>query len=299
MPEFKSGFAALIGNPNVGKSTLLNTMVGTKISIVSKKPQTTRTKISGILTKKDFQIIFLDTPGIHAAKNELDQIMTKTIESAIADVDVILYIMDAKAGVKESDREMIDKLSKQKIPFMILLNKIDAVDKNRLVELLEELGDKDKVCPISAKLGDGLDEMLLFVQQLLPEGPKYYPEDMVTDQPERLIAAEIIREKALKHLGKEVPHGIGVEIERIGTDDKKDIVNMDAVIYCEKDSHKGIIIGRGGSKLKKNRERGQGGYTGAFWTAGFPAGVGESEKRLAQQQFCTQSAGIQRIKAFF
>jgi GTP-binding protein Era len=251
LPEFRSGFVALIGSPNVGKSTLLNRIVGTKISIVSKKPQTTRTKISGILTRKDFQIIFLDTPGIHPAKNALDEIMLKTIESAITDVDVVLYIMDAKTGLRESDRDMIGKLSKQKAPFFVLINKTDAVEKNRLMELMEELGTENKVCPISAKLGDGVDEMLLSLQQLLPEGPKYYPEDMVTDQPERLIAAEIIREKALKHLGKEVPHGVGVEIERVDIDAAKDIVNIDAVIYCERDSHKGIIIGRGGSKLKK------------------------------------------------
>ncbi len=251
MSEFRSGFVALIGSPNVGKSTLLNRVVGTKVSIVSKKPQTTRTKISGILTKKDFQIIFLDTPGIHPAKNALDEIMMKTIENAIADVDVILYIMDAKAGLRETDSSMIDRLAKQKIPFIVLINKIDAIDKNRLIELMEELGEENKVYPISAKLGDGVDELLLLLQQNLPEGPKYYPEDMVTDQPERLIAAEIIREKALKHLGKEVPHGIGVEIERIWPDEEKDIVNVEAAIYCEKESHKGIIIGRGGSKLKK------------------------------------------------
>jgi len=249
--DYKSGFIALIGSPNVGKSTLLNRIVGTKVSIVSKKPQTTRTKISGILTKKDFQIIFLDTPGIHPAKNTLDEIMLRTIESAIADVDAVLYIMDAKAGVRETDREMIEKLSRQKIPFIILPNKIDAVDKNCLIQIMEELGGEYKICPVSAKLGDGVDELLLCLQQYLPEGPKYYPEDMITDQPERTIAAEIIREKALKHLGKEIPHGIGVEIERIETDEAKDIVNMDAVIYCEKESHKGIIIGRGGLKLKK------------------------------------------------
>lgn len=251
MSEFRSGFIALIGSPNVGKSTLLNRIVGTKVSIVSKKPQTTRTKISGILTRMDFQIIFLDTPGIHPAKNALDEIMLRTIENAIEDVDAVLYIMDAKAGVRETDREMIERLSKQKIPFVILINKTDAVDKNRLMELMEELGEENKVCPISAKLGDGVDELLLCLQQYLPEGPKYYPEDMVTDQPERVIAAEIIREKALKHLGKEVPHGIGVEIERIEADEKKNLVNVDAAIYCEKESHKGIIIGRGGLKLKK------------------------------------------------
>ncbi len=251
MSEFKSGFIALIGSPNVGKSTLMNRIVGTKVSIVSKKPQTTRTKISGILTRMDFQIIFLDTPGIHPAKNALDEIMIRTVESAITDVDAVLYIMDAKAGLRETDREMIEKLAKQKMPFIILINKIDAVDKNRLMELMEELGEENNVCPVSAKMGDGVDELLLTLQQFLPEGPKYYPEDMVTDQPERVIAAEIIREKALKHLGKEVPHGIGVEIERIETDEARDMIHMDAVIYCEKESHKGIIIGKGGMKLKK------------------------------------------------
>ena len=251
MSDFKSGFIALIGSPNVGKSTLMNRIVGTKISIVSKKPQTTRTKISGVLTKKDYQIIFLDTPGIHPAKNQLDEIMLKTIDQAMGDVDAVLFIVDAKAGIREQDTGMIERLEKQKIPYVIAINKIDAVDKQCMLELIEELGEDKDVFPISAKMGDGVDELLLSLQKFLSEGPKYYPDDSITDQPERVIAAEIIREKALKHLGKEVPHGIGVEIERIEADDKKDIINMDAVIYCEKESHKGIVIGRGGSKLKK------------------------------------------------
>lgn len=251
MSDFKSGFIALIGSPNVGKSTLMNRMVGTKISIVSKKPQTTRTKISGVLTKRDYQIIFLDTPGIHPAKNALDEIMLRTIDQAINDVDAVLFIVDAKAGFREQDKCMIERLEKQRTPYVIAINKIDAVDKQCLLELLEEIGEDKEVFPISAKMGDGVDELLLSLQNFLPEGPKYYPDDAVTDQPERVIAAEIIREKALKHLGKEVPHGIGVEIEKIETDEKKDIINMDAVIYCEKESHKGIVIGRGGSKLKK------------------------------------------------
>lgn len=251
MSDFKSGFIALIGSPNVGKSTLMNRIVGTKIAIVSKKPQTTRTKISGILTKKDYQIIFLDTPGIHPAKNQLDEIMMRTIDQAINDVDAVLFIVDAKAGFREQDECMIERLEKQKTPYIIAINKIDAVDKQCMIELIEKIGEDKEVFPISAKMGDGVDEMLLSLQKFLSEGPKYYPDDAVTDQPERVIAAEIIREKALKHLGKEVPHGIGVEIERIETDEQKDIINMDAVIYCEKESHKGIVIGRGGSKLKK------------------------------------------------
>lgn len=249
--DFRSGFIALIGSPNVGKSTLLNQIVGTKISIVSKKPQTTRTRISGIVTKKDYQIIFLDTPGIHPAKNKLDEVMMRTIETAIEDVDAVLYLVDAKLGVREQDQCMIERLEKQKTPFVIAVNKIDAVDRQCLLELLNGLGHEADIYPVSAKMGDGIDELLLHLQKFLPEGPKFYPDDAVTDQPERVIAAEIIREKALRHLGKEIPHGIGVEIEKMEDDEAKDMVNMDAVIYCEKDSHKGIIIGRGGSKLKK------------------------------------------------
>lgn len=251
MSDFKSGFVALVGSPNVGKSTLLNQMIGAMVSIVSKKPQTTRRSVRGILTKRDYQMIFLDTPGIHPVKNKLDEEMMRSIESAITDVDAVLYMVDAKHGVREQDRCMIERLKRQKTPFVVAVNKTDAVDRQCLLELLNSMDDTVQVFPISAKLGDGLDELLLHLQQFLPEGPKYYPEDTLTDQPERVIAAEIIREKALKHLGKEVPHGVGVEIERMEEKEEKNFLHMDAVIYCEKESHKGIIIGRGGLKLKK------------------------------------------------
>ncbi|MEA4852830.1 MAG: GTPase Era [Christensenella sp.] len=249
---FESGFIALLGSPNVGKSTLLNALVGTKIAIVSKKPQTTRNRITGVLTRKDFQMIFMDTPGLHTPKNKLGEFMVKTAETAARDVDAVLFVVDAKAGAKERDMEILERLSKGSVPLLIALNKIDAVDAARIEEVEESLRQFDKkVVRISAKQGIGLTQLIDDLKPYLEEGPMFYPEDMVSDQPERVIAGELIREKALKSIGKEIPHGIGVEIEKMQHDDVKDILHIDAIIYCEKDSHKGIIIGAGGRMLKK------------------------------------------------
>ena len=251
--EFKSGFIALLGSPNVGKSTLLNALVGTKIAIVSKKPQTTRNRITGVVTREDFQMIFMDTPGLHTPKNKLGEFMVKTAEQAARDVDAVLFVVDAKAGARERDMEILDKLTRQKdIPLIIAINKIDAVDGKRIEEVEDSLKHFDKkIIRISAAQGLGLDLLMEALKAYLVEGPMYYPADMVSDQPERVIAAELIREKALKSIGKEIPHGIGVEIEKLQYDEEKEILNIDAVIYCEKDSHKGIIIGAGGRMLKK------------------------------------------------
>ncbi|MEG0585119.1 MAG: GTPase Era [Christensenellaceae bacterium] len=253
--EFKSGFIALLGSPNVGKSTLLNALIGTKIAIVSKKPQTTRNKIVGITTTKDFQMIFLDTPGLHTPKNKLDEFMQSTAQSAARDVDAILFIVDAKTGARERDTEILTNLKKGKVPVVIAINKIDAVDEERVLEVEEYLKQFDeKILRISALQNLGLTVLVEDLKQYLIEGPMYYPQDMITDQPERLIAAELIREKALKCIGKEIPHGIGVEIEKIEKipkENDRDLVKIDGVIFCEKESHKGIIIGAGGSMLKK------------------------------------------------
>lgn len=251
--EFKSGFVALLGSPNVGKSTLLNALVGSKIAIVSKKPQTTRNRITGVLTTKEYQMVFMDTPGLHTPKNKLGEFMVKTAETTARDVDAVLFVVDAKAGARERDMEILTRLSKQKdIPLVIAVNKIDAVDEERTAEVEASLKSFDKkIIRISAAQGLGLDTLVKDLETYLVEGPMYYPEDMISDQPERVIAGELIREKALKSIGKEIPHGIGVEIEKMQYDEQKEIFHIDAVIYCEKDSHKGIIIGAGGRMLKK------------------------------------------------
>lgn len=249
--NFKSAFVALLGSANVGKSTLINALVGRKIAIVTKKAQTTRNKITGILTTADWQMVFLDTPGLHTPKNELGKFMVKTAEAAARDVDVVVFMADAKVGVRERDMSILEKLD-PKIPLLIAINKIDAVDEARLAEVQESVAPLGKkILCISAKTGEGLDALLAELEQYLQDGPMYYPEDMHTDQPQRQIVAEIIREKALKGIGKEIPHGIGVDIEKMAYDEEKKLWNIDAVIYGEKESHKGIIIGAQGRMLKK------------------------------------------------
>ncbi|WP_066688782.1 GTPase Era [Christensenella intestinihominis] len=250
--EFKSGFIALTGSPNVGKSTLINALVGTKIAIVSKKPQTTRNRITGVLTRKDYQMIFMDTPGLQTPRNKLGEFMLKTAEQTARDVDAVLFIADAKVGVREKDEEILARLAAGETPLVIALNKIDAVDGERITEQEEILKKYGKeIFRISAAEKLGLAELVEHMKQYLVEGPMYYPADMVTDQPEQVIAAELIREKALKSIGKEIPHGIGVVVEKLERETDRELTNIDAVIYCEKDSHKGIIIGAGGRMLKK------------------------------------------------
>ena len=251
MGSFKSGFIALIGRPNAGKSTFINTVVGSKVAIVSKKPQTTRTRITGVLTKKEYQMIFVDTPGIHKGKNKLDDFMGDTVKSAVEDVDGVLFLIDAKNGAKEEDFDIIDNFCEKNVPFVAAINKIDAAKSENVEFIKNKIGGKAKIFEISAKENKGIEKLLKELESFLIEGPKFYPDDMTSDQSKPMLAAEIIREKALKHLGKEIPHGIGVETEKIHFDGKKNILCIDAVIYCEKDSHKGIIIGKGGGRLKK------------------------------------------------
>jgi len=249
--NFKSAFVALLGSANVGKSTLINALVGRKIAIVTKKPQTTRNKITGILTTEDWQMVFLDTPGLHTPKNELGRFMVKTAEAAARDVDVVVFMADAKVGVRDRDKGILERLDPA-IPLVIAVNKIDAVDEQRLDEVEETLRPLGKkIVRISAKTGAGLDELLAELEHYLQPGPMYYPEDMHTDQPQRQIVAEIIREKALKSIGKEIPHGIGVDVEKMVYEEDKKLWKIDAVVYGEKESHKGIIIGAQGRMLKK------------------------------------------------
>jgi len=251
--QFLSGFIAILGSPNTGKSTLLNKMVGQKVSIISDKPQTTRNTIRGILTKENYQIVFLDTPGLHTTKNKLDEYMQKTANDTSRDVDAILFVVDAYVGIKERDTENLKRLLMIDIPVIVAINKIDKAKKEQVEKaktVLKELNAK-QIIEISAANGDGLPELENMLINYLIEGPKYYPDELYTDQPERLIAAEMIREKALVLLSEEVPHGIGVEIEKIEKREGKDLIYVAAVIYCERKTHKGIVIGAQGSMLKQ------------------------------------------------
>lgn len=248
--EYKSGFVALIGSPNVGKSTLMNAFVGQKITIVSPKAQTTRNKVIGILTTDDYQMIFMDTPGMHTPKNRLGEYMVKEAYSVKRDADVTVMLIDAKIGIKERDEGIIRDFIRYE-GFIAAINKADIVSEKRIEELkakLDDMGVKS-VFVISALNGSGLDELLKEIESRLEQGPQYYPEDMVTDRPELFIAGELIREKALINLREEVPHGIGVEIEKIN--EFEDLTEVYAVIYCERQGHKGMIIGKGGAMLKK------------------------------------------------
>ncbi len=252
---FRSGFVAIVGRPNVGKSTLMNSMVGEKIAIISDKPQTTRNRIQCVLTRSDYQIIFIDTPGIHKPKNRLGEYMVQAARSALEEVDVVLFVVDIWEGIGGGDRFIAEELKKVKTPVILAANKVDRVksveDARKTAEDLREWGGFDEVILVSALNGTNLDKLESTIISYLPEGPKYYPDDMVTDQPERFVVAELIREKALELLEEEVPHGIGVEINSFKERQDKNIIDIYATIYCEKKSHKGIIIGKGGSMLRQ------------------------------------------------
>ncbi len=250
MKSFKSGYVGIVGVPNVGKTTLLNALIGQKIAIISPKPQTTRGKIFGIMTDEDCQVVFLDTPGFHKPKNKLGENMIKAVNDTISEADFLICVVEPDTDIRTSEEEVI--LKGKDIPAILVINKIDTVKKEELLPVIEKyssIRDFEKIIPISAKTKDGLDILKSAIKELLNEGPMYYPEEMVTDQPEKQIVAEIIREKTLLCLDKEVPHGIAVEIVKMK--EKPDIVSISANIYCEKDSHKGIIIGAGGKSLKR------------------------------------------------
>ncbi|MDR3085106.1 MAG: GTPase Era [Christensenellaceae bacterium] len=254
---FRSGFVAILGRPNVGKSTLMNALIGEKIAIVSPRAQTTRFRIMGVLTKPEMQIVFLDTPGIHTPRNKLGEFMLTAVQSALEDVDALLLMLDA-SDAHEKDFEILRQYANLPAKKAIVVNKIDLVDGPQLAPLLQKLSEikADAYLPLSARKGKGLDELLKLLGSWMPEGPKYFPDDMITDQPERVIAAEMIREKALRNLREEIPHGIGVEILAIENQgDERRAVTIHANVYCERDSHKRILIGKQGEMLKRIGEQ--------------------------------------------
>lgn len=252
--NFQSGFVTIIGRPNVGKSTLMNRFIGEKIAIMSNKPQTTRNRIQSILTHEHYQIIFIDTPGIHKAKNKLGEFMAKSVESTLNEVDIVLMLVEPIERILESDRYVIEQIKNIKTPVTLVINKMDTVERAKLLKIIDiykELYSFNDIIPISALKGDNVDNLLENIRKKLPQGPQYFPSDMITDQPERQIVSELVREKALQLLEDEIPHGIAVEIISMKKRENKDIVDIEANIYCEKETHKGIIIGKQGNKLKQ------------------------------------------------
>ena len=250
---FKSGFVSIVGRPNVGKSTLMNNVVGEKIAIMSDKPQTTRNTIQAVYTDEEAQIVFLDTPGIHKPKNKLGEFMVKSATDAFKNVDLVLFVVDESKKIGPGDRKIIDDLKNIKTPVVLVLNKIDQLSEEELFDLMKMYnaeGVFEQIVPISALKGRNINELLKVIKSHLEEGPKYFPDYMITDQPERVLVSELIREKVLHYIHDEVPHGVAVEIERMKSRKDKEIVDISAVIYCERDSHKGIIIGKNGRKLK-------------------------------------------------
>lgn len=251
---FKSGFVSIVGRPNVGKSTLMNNVVGEKIAIMSDKPQTTRNTIQAVYTDDESQVVFLDTPGIHKPKNKLGEIMVKAATDAFSNVDLILFVVDSSRKIGPGDRRIMEDLRGSKTPIVLVINKIDQIeDKDELFDIIKMYDDEKmfkEIVPISALKGKNVKTLINVIKEDLGEGPKYFPDYMVTDQPERVLIAELIREKVLHYVDDEVPHGVAVEIERMKARKDKEIIDISAVIYCERDSHKGIIIGKGGRKLK-------------------------------------------------
>lgn len=251
----KSGFVAIVGRPNAGKSTLLNHIVGEKVAIVSNKPQTTRTKILGVYTEPELQVVLIDTPGIHKPHNKLGKRMEKYIYTATQDIDALIYVIDC--NIKEQDlaleKQALEGLKASDIPVILAVNKIDTLERLQLLPVLDRLNDIypfTAIVPVSAQNGENIPALFEKIKEQLSEGPKFFPDDVITDQPERQIVSEFIREKTLRLLNKEVPHGIAVEIERMKQKDNGTYEIL-AAIYCEKQSHKGIIIGKGGEKLKQ------------------------------------------------
>lgn len=251
----KTAFIAIVGCPNVGKSSILNKIMGTKIAIVSSKPQTTRTKIMGVLTDGDIQLVFTDTPGYHKPHNKLGEKMNQAVGDSIGGVDACLFVVESKGDIKKGEYELLEKFKNLKVPVILAINKIDMIkDKEELLERIVQLNslfDFEAIVPVCASTGEHIDEIVDEMKKLAFDSPHFFPDDTLTDQPERVLAAEIIREKILRLMDKEVPHGIAVSIEKMRERDNQDILDIEAIIYCERESHKGMVIGKKGSMLKK------------------------------------------------
>ena len=258
----KSAFVAIVGRPNVGKSSLLNALVGEKVAIVSDKPQTTRTRILGILTQGEIQYVLLDTPGLHKPKTALSEYMVKQVNQSVSEVDVAVLVTEATGEITKAEQTLIQTFSEMQLPAILVINKIDLLDEKEQmlgkIAAFSQLYNFSAVVPLSVLQHEGIELLLEELSQFAQEGPHFFPDDAMTDQPERVIVAEIIREKLIRNLREEIPHGIAVVVERMRdrADDpesygNKDIVDIDATIYCEKDSHKGIVIGKNGAMLKK------------------------------------------------
>ena len=250
--NYKSGFVTLIGRPNVGKSTLMNYLIGQKVAITSNKPQTTRNRIQTVLTRPEGQIVFVDTPGIHKAKNKLGEYMVNIARHSLDDVDAALWLVEPSTFIGAGERHIMEQLKKITTPVVLVINKIDLVNMEEVLTCIDAYRkeyDFAEIVPVSARSGENTEELIRVILQYLPYGPQFYDEDTITDQPERQIVAELIREKALHCLEDEIPHGIAVAIDRMKM--QKKVMHIDATVICERDSHKGIIIGKQGAMLKK------------------------------------------------
>ena len=255
MRENKTAFIAIVGRPNVGKSSILNKLLGQKIAIVSDKPQTTRTRIMGVLTIEETQLVFTDTPGFHRPKTKLGEKMVKAVSDSISGVDLCLFVIESEGDLRETELELIEKFKQQKMPVVLAINKIDTLsDKTVLMKRImdmTQLYDFEAIVPVSAVKNDGLDALTDELIKLAQPSEHFFPEDTLTDQPERVIVSEIIREKMLRLLDKEIPHGVAVAIEKMRERSDKDLIDIEATIFCERESHKGIIIGKKGATLKR------------------------------------------------
>lgn len=250
----KTAFVTIVGRANAGKSSLLNAIIGEKIAMVSDKPQTTRTKITGVLTQNEVQYVFMDTPGVHKAKTKLGEHMLQTVKDSVSEIDIVLMVIDTSKKIGENEANLIETFKASHTPVILILNKIDLIEKEKLVSIIAECSqmyDFEAIIPISVLNNDGIDIVFSEVTKHAVDGPHYFPDDTLTDQPEKVLAAEIIREKLLQLLNEEVPHGIAVTIEEMKEREDKDILDISANIFCERDSHKGIVIGKNGAMLKK------------------------------------------------
>lgn len=249
----KSGMISIVGRPNVGKSTLTNALVRDKVAIVTNKPQTTRNRICAVLNRGESQFVFMDTPGLHRARTRLGDYMVKVVRESVSEVDAVMLLVEPISSLGGPEEELVARIKELGVPAVLVINKIDTVKKDELLEVIRVYGEAHEfnaIVPISAKRGEGLEELLDVLDAFLPEGPQLFPDDMVSDQPERQVCAEIVREKLLLCLDKEIPHGTAVEVTKF-SEREDGIIDMDATIYCEKASHKGIIIGKGGAMLKR------------------------------------------------